>query len=371
MDEVKWIAPDYQSTLIENFIGTVPPRRWLVENRLPRGKAILLAAHGGVGKSYWALQLLNAIDSGEAEAMGGIIAPACRGLPCLTVFAEDDRYEVMLRLEAIRKRKGRKLGKSRIFCVPNMPDTMVLFRKEYDGFLSPTPAYEALKSALGSMALESEGGIGLVVIDTLTALAPVEGNSAEDMQQVMTYLGQLATQFDTTVLITHHLNKGGAGRDAASVRGSTAILAGVRGAYAMYQLDKKEAESVLEQAGMELGHSEVVQMHSIKSNGPVYKSAITYVRQEDGFLLDITGVLGEAVAPAEALLKVIAEANASGNPMSKSGPNGVYARKSDNWHPVLARLPRDPLAKLINALLEDGRVIQTGGKANLLGVAEA
>lgn len=365
-----WKAPEFGSMRIQNFTGEVPPRRYLVEGRLPRGKAILLSADGGVGKSFLALQLVNAIDSGSAEAFGGRIPPACKGLPCFAIFAEDDKDEVTMRLNTIRERESGPQGSSRVCCVPNAPSSMVLFSKDpYDGLVKPTEAFHWMTQELGHMALENEG-IGLVVIDTLTALAPVESNNAETMQMVMTYFGQVAARFDTTVLITHHNKKGATGNNASASRGSTAIVNGVRGAYALFQLPKAEAEALLKQAGMELAGMEVVQLIPTKSNGPVFKSSVTYLREGDGYLLDISSVLGDAMTPADALVKVITEACAAGHPMGKAGANGVNARKSDKWPGSIASMGRDALAKLVNSLLEDGRLIMTG-KPQVLGVPEA
>ena len=39
------------------YAGEAPEQRWLVENQIPLGVPILLAAMGGVGKSYMALAL--------------------------------------------------------------------------------------------------------------------------------------------------------------------------------------------------------------------------------------------------------------------------------------------------------------------------
>jgi hypothetical protein len=56
------------------YKGETPPRRDVVEGRLPRGKVVLLAGAGDVGKSFLLLHAYEAINGGlEREAFGGRI----------------------------------------------------------------------------------------------------------------------------------------------------------------------------------------------------------------------------------------------------------------------------------------------------------
>lgn len=78
-----------------------PSRRDLIEGRLPRGKLILLAGEGGVGKSMLLLDLFEAVTRGCAEAFGGRVIGGPQ--PCLLLTGEDDRASIDLRLKIIRQ----------------------------------------------------------------------------------------------------------------------------------------------------------------------------------------------------------------------------------------------------------------------------
>jgi AAA domain len=75
----------------------IPPRCWVVQNRIPRGAPIMLYGDGGTGKTMIALQLAVATVRGT-DWLGAVIeAPG----PAIFFSAEEDGDEVHRRLAAI------------------------------------------------------------------------------------------------------------------------------------------------------------------------------------------------------------------------------------------------------------------------------
>src|SRR5262249_15203209 len=73
----------------------VPPREWLVKDRIPRRNVTLLYGDGGTGKTTIAGQLAVQVGAGSADWLGGHIE--CNG-PVIFFTAEEDEHEMHRRL---------------------------------------------------------------------------------------------------------------------------------------------------------------------------------------------------------------------------------------------------------------------------------
>ncbi len=83
---------------LDRFKGEPPPREWLVSGVFPAGKAALLAAAGGIGKSFLLLDLARAVAGGALNCSLGLLA---RHGAAVYLTAEDDAIEVHSRLVAL------------------------------------------------------------------------------------------------------------------------------------------------------------------------------------------------------------------------------------------------------------------------------
>ncbi len=63
----------------------------------------------------------------------------------------------------------------------------------------------------------------LVVIDTLARTMIGDENKARDVTDFVTPINQLMSDYNTTVVVVHHLNKHGDGRTGKRLRGSSAL----------------------------------------------------------------------------------------------------------------------------------------------------
>lgn len=86
----------------KRFTGTPPEREWLVSGAFPIGKPALLAAAGGVGKSFLLLELAYRV---AASNPGGLMFAALGRVDvegaAVLICAEDDAIEVHNRLVSL------------------------------------------------------------------------------------------------------------------------------------------------------------------------------------------------------------------------------------------------------------------------------
>jgi putative DNA primase/helicase len=75
----------------ERFQGAPPVREWLVSGIFPAGKPALLAAAGGIGKSFLLLELARGVAGGARHCSLGELA---KHGPAVYLTAEDDAIEV-------------------------------------------------------------------------------------------------------------------------------------------------------------------------------------------------------------------------------------------------------------------------------------
>ncbi len=97
-------------------------------------------------------------------------------------------------------------------------------------YCSPNPAFDASDPLSVAALIERCQGTALIVIDTLTHIKGGIDSNSDDMTAVMTGLRELAERTGAAVLVLHHQRKaqvGGHAREGDSIRGSSAIEAGL------------------------------------------------------------------------------------------------------------------------------------------------
>lgn len=339
----------------------VKPRCDVINGRLPRGKVVLLAGEGGVGKSMVLLHLFVAITQGhfgtakdKRDFFGGSVN--CGSLPCAMVFAEDDGDTVAIRLKQIAGKNMPDIGM--ILPLPDLGPLRLMERNYIGASPEPTAFFEWLDESL-EMIKTLHGGIGLLGIDPFAALFGIDENNAGEVQQVWAHLTNLAARHDVCIVVTHHLRKGG-NQDRAAIRGSTALVDGVRAAYVM-TLDESPHEVLRQLNKPTDAKLEVLQISLIKDNLGLHKGRITLVRNPDGSLMDVTGELQAWLTPEQAMLKVVLEANQAARKITKSGKLGMFASRAESWPEVLKNLSRAAMEMMVQELLNTGKLQQGFG----------
>ena len=344
------------------FKGETPARRDVIQGRLPRGKVVLLAGAGDVGKSFLLLQAFEAINGGAAnEAFGGRRVTSLP-LPCICIMAEDDFASVDLRLKSIRSQSSLSpVTHGAIITAPNV-GYMGLVKKDYQGEVQPTDVLEWLENQIKGLIAEFVE-LGFVAIDTFSSLIPVEANRADEVQAALSLLTSIAARYDVCIIVTHHLRKDsdiGNSPEAlrAAIRGSTAIVDGVRAAYVMHKYKPEEAQRIRNELSID-HDGEVVGLTLVKNNLGLRRDTVTFLRMPDGRLEDVSNLLGPLLSPEDALWQVVREANEAGRKLNKTGNDGLYSSRSPTWPGGLGSMPKGKIENLANLLIEQKRLENT------------
>ena len=344
---------------IDRFTGEPHPRQWLVNGIFPIAQASLLAASGGVGKSFLLLTLAREVAGNDGTWLnapflfGGTVV-AQGGAVYLT--AEDDAIEVHNRLAALGEIPPR------LYVVP-LPDAggaVALF--------APDPVTKAPSITAAWSDLESQfdtlENLKLVIFDPLQPLCALDLNVPENAQFVCSRLAALAARTGASVIVSHHFAK----REAVTpeqareaIRGTGGLVDGVRSVYALWQPRDDDARGVLKQLHLPYQRGAVVFGGVVKANGRANLQVVTFVRDERGLLCDRSDDLHRLKTTTDDLLpllkQAIADAAADGKPYTKTGVNGVHARRFE-MPEELHTIGKHSFAAMVDALLAREAIVQ-------------
>lgn len=182
------------------WTSPAPPRRWIVQDWLPRGVVTALYGDGGVGKSLLAMQLLASTALGTPWL--GLEVARCASLG---VFCEDDAEELQRRQEAINAFNGsgmEDLGDLRLLSRLGEENALITFADSDIGM--PTPFVVQLSNLIAAQRP------GLVVLDTAADLFPASENDRSKVRQFIGgTLGKIARDHDCAVLLCAHPSMSG------------------------------------------------------------------------------------------------------------------------------------------------------------------
>ena len=376
-------VPVITSWGMDNFEDKAPEQKWLADGLLPLSVPTVLAAAGGVGKGLLALDLglrvaqkSSTIDlSGDDTWLGSRILSHGSAV---ILTAEDSKDDIHRRLESLDPDGSRRRGaRGRLYVVPlpNAGGPMALVRAKggFDQGYEATEVYDAILEQLKAIP-----DLRLINIDPLASFVAVDINSNPQAAQFTQGLfARLATTTGATVLTAHHVGKSPAkSGDAieaarAAVRGSTAIVDGVRGVIGIWACQDEQVIRDCEKAMGQgnIRRSDVFQCALVKAN---YKSdhvIRTLLRDKNGLLKAVNFAVDDARRMTKpealnALVEAIQLHAQNGSPYTRKGStSGVYARRSE--------LPLDlkgygsrRLESLIDQLLLEGRIVTcTYGKS--------
>lgn len=351
LDITRWRAAD-------RFTGQPQERRWLVEGVFPQAQAALIAAAGGVGKSFLLLALAR-----EVAAFDGIWANAPmlfggaltgHGV-AVYITAEDDAIEVHNRLNALGPIPDR------LYVLP-LPDTggaVPLF--------APDPASRGPAITAAWMDLERQlramPSLCLVVLDPLQPLCALDLNVPENAQFVCSRLAALAASTGAAVVVSHHFAK----REASTpeqareaIRGTGGLVDGVRAVYALWHPKEDQARKLCDALGEPFERGRVVLGGVVKANGRANLRVTTFLRSINGLLVDCSDRLGQTRPEPEDLLpalkSAIARAARDGQPYTKTGGNGLYERRHELPEAFHA-IGKHRLTGWVDTLLAQGELI--------------
>lgn len=228
----------------------IPPRPWLVRDKLIREAVTVLAAPGSSGKSLWSLQVAVALAIGNTTYDGRTLAEAMIGVPIaeetrvLVINNEDPGDELRRRLAAITTRWAvdrRSLG-TKVNLFSGAQKKFKLSKTDPRGVVVDGPWLQELKDFI------REDEIGCVVFDPFVSMHSSSENDNTAMQAVMEILTGLAAELRISVLLVHHTNKPPMASSESyagnvnAVRGASAIKDAARIALTMFGMTKADGE---------------------------------------------------------------------------------------------------------------------------------
>jgi 5S rRNA maturation endonuclease (ribonuclease M5) len=351
LDITRWRAAD-------RFTGQPQQRRWLVEGVFPQAQAALIAAAGGVGKSFLLLALTRevaAFDGVWANAptlFGGALAG--HGV-AIYITAEDDAIEVHNRLKTL----GPIPDRLYVLPLPDAGGAVPLF--------GPDPATRGPATTAAWMDLERQlkamPSLCLVVLDPLQPLCALDLNVPENAQFVCSRLAALAASTGASVIVSHHFAK----REASTpeqareaIRGTGGLVDGVRAVCALWHPKEDQAKKLCEALGEPFERGRVVMGGVVKANGRANLRVTTFLRSTSGLLVDCTDRLRHTRPEPDDLLPVlksaIARAARDGQPYTKTGGNGLYERRHELPEAFHA-IGKHRLTGWVDTLLAQGELV--------------
>jgi len=361
------------------FTGDAPVQKFLIDGTFPLGVPIIFSAAGDSGKGMMTLDMGMKIASGRpmTNAFGGLV----KEFGNVVIFtAEDDEGEMHRRIDRLDPFMDRMNYPYDLKVVP-LPNVGGVFPilSDNHGEFSTSQEFEKIYEQILKMK-----DLKLIVFDPLASFVHADVNADPAAGAALTgLLSQIATETGAAVLMCHHMTKI---KDDAVVktpeqarnliRGTSALVDGVRSAFALWQVDTARGLKTCERLGVPYQRNTCFDGAIVKSNGPASRNIRHFVRDPmTGLLVDKTEQI-EALESGsarevklDAMCEWIIHCESRGVALTHmSGNNAVARRVEDADAPeVLQGLSGSILERYVRELHQAGRIEKfqltaTGGK---------
>lgn len=216
-----------------------PPENWLIEGFIPDDICGGLVAHGGAGKTFLLMQLGVSVATGSRFFGKAVSQPG--GVLMLT--AEECQATIARRLHAIAAANG--FDKWRDEWHPLCQNLHVVSVAGRDNRLTATRDGNVVvqPQAIGRIieAADEISSPRLIVLDPLSRFRSGDENQSEPATRIVEAMEIIRQATSATVLVAHHARKGG-GEGADAIRGSSALVDGLRWAATLTRPDAEAAK---------------------------------------------------------------------------------------------------------------------------------
>ena len=327
-----------QHLLIQNqFAGAAPEQKFLIGDTIPLGVPVVFAAAGDSGKGMMTLDLAMKVASGEGmqSSFGGLVA---QHGSAVILSAEDDRDELHRRVSRLDPMNKRSAYQHDLVVVPlpNEGGVFPIMKKEDNSYVVDdefTNIYEEI--------LQMED-LALIVIDPMASFVHADVNADPAAGAAfMGLLAQMATETGATVMVNHHMAKISDGDSIETpeqarnkIRGTSAIVDGVRSAFSVWQVKEETARKVCKDLNIPYARNAVFDGAVVKSNGPAKRDVRHFIRNPNTGLLedrtiDVTNTGRSAIQKnrIEYVFSFIMDRENRNIPVTKSGVHdGIYEK---------------------------------------------
>lgn len=367
------------SLLVSRFTGDAPVQEFLVDGTFPIGVPIIFAAAGDAGKGMMTLDLAMKVAAGRPmqNAFGGIV----REFGDVVIFtAEDDESEMHRRIERLDE-AGLRFdypNKLHVVPLPNVGGTFPILRESM-GDYSETDEFKKIYEQL--IQLEN---LKLIVFDPLASFVHADVNADPAAGAALTgLLARVATETNSSVIVCHHMTKVKDDKVISKpeearnlIRGTSALVDGVRCAFAIWQVDEKTARGRCTDLGIDYQRNRCFDGAVVKSNGPANRDIRSFVRSTlSGLLEDRTeqirnlGQSNQASLRKEAMFRWIQDCEAGGRALcQRGGADSIIERLGDSEAPVsLQSIGQWTVDQIVRDLITERRIEKysfttTGGR---------
>ena len=288
----------------EYFVGSAPEQHFLIGDTIPLGVPVVFAAAGDSGKGMMTLDLAMKVASGASmqSAFGGLVAE--HG-DVILITAEDDKDEMHRRISRLDPSKYREHyeHKLRVLPLPNLGGVFPIMQKFDNTYLMGEEF-----SRIYDQMLEMET-LKLIIIDPMASFVHADVNADPAAGAAfMGLLAQMATETGATVMVNHHMAKIRDNEPVTTpeqarnlIRGTSAIVDGVRSAFAVWSVDEGTGRQRCRDLQLDYARNAVFDGAVVKSNGPANREIRHFIRNPDTGLLEDRSVDIRSLAMSSAV----------------------------------------------------------------------
>ena len=375
------------SLLVSRFEGQAPEQKFLVDGTFPLGVPIIFSAAGDAGKGMMTLDLAMKVASGQplSESFGSSIGEFGN----VVIFtAEDDEAEMHRRIERLDPNNLRFTYRHelRVVSLPNVGGVFPILQDTRDGY-STSEEFNKLYEQLLQM-----NDLKLIIFDPLASFVHADVNADPAAGAALTgLLAQIGTETGASVVMCHHMTKikddtiiSTPEQARLLIRGTSALVDGVRCAFALWQVDEATGRRRCMDIGTEYERNRCFDGAVVKSNGPANRNIRHFVRNSySGLLEDKTEEIKRLHSGSnreikkDALFAWIATCEREGRALTQqSGADAIGQRlASDHDAPqVLNNLTQRSIDGIVRELIREARIgkysFSTSGGRKWLGTVD-
>tara|TARA_R110002096_G_scaffold23058_2_gene73643 strand:- start:1155 stop:3353 length:2199 start_codon:yes stop_codon:yes gene_type:complete len=332
------------------FVGKAPEQKFLIGDTIPLGVPCVFAAAGDSGKGMMTLDLAMKVASGASmqNSFGGLVAE--HG-DVILITAEDDKDEMHRRISRLDPSKYRESyeHKLRILPLPNLGGVFPIMQKFDNSYLMGEEFSRIYDQMLEMNTLK------LIIIDPMASFVHADVNADPAAGAAfMSLLAQMATETGATVMVNHHMAKIRDNDPVTTpeqarnlIRGTSAIVDGVRSAFAVWSVDEGTGKQRCRDLQIEYTRNGVFDGAVVKSNGPANREIRHFIRNPDTGLLEDRSMDIRSLAMSSTVrdrLQHIAEfvrmREDEGRAVAHGGSDGLYnaVQESNSGEPCVIYL---------------------------------
>lgn len=342
----------------DRYISNPPPdRKWLFKDVLPLKTAGIIVSPGGMGKTYFVMQLAASVASGLPFA--GAWEVGEKG-SALLLLAEDDDEELHRRTEVIFTNLAMKQDfpaltgfRNALYVRSMVGENCLMTVRMNTGEVEQTDFADRLIATVKGLP-----DLRLIVIDPASRFRGGDENKAEDTTRFVQALEKIVQATGANVLVVHHTHKLGDSTQTAA-RGSSALTDGVRWQANLSKLtsqDRKDRKIPVE------ADQYYLKVTISKSNYAAPRLPLILKRGDDGYLAATgTPVKAPALAQIETeVIDLIRIQTAAGKTFSLTR----FVRDFGGSSRTL-KTGENKLREILKGLIEAGHLSNTNGKISL------